>query len=318
LLSYTEFVIKSFILLFLAWGVASAQTGLELAEQGRCQPALPLLRRTINLPTTAKDLKRRLGFAGVRCSMTLNSHEDATRFLDVLNREFPHDAEILFLAVHVYSDLSVRSSEELLYTNPGSPQVHQLNAESLEAQGDWKHALEEYRVVLERQPSMRGIHYQIGRLILSQPKTPTTFADASKEMQAELQIDPYNAGAEYVLGEIARQEDRWPEAIEHFTKASKLDAGFADAFIGLGRSLMAVERVADAVAPLQAAARIEPQNPTTHYYAAIALRRTGNKVAGDREYALFEQATAKMQKTKDDVQLGVLGPQRVEMNKPAQ
>jgi tetratricopeptide (TPR) repeat protein len=318
LLSYTEFVSKSFILLFLACGLADAQTGLELAEQGRCQPALPLLRRTINLPTTTKDLKRRLGFAGVRCAMTLNSSEDATRFLDVLNREFPHDPEILFLAVHLYSDLSIRASQELLYTNPGSPQVHQLNAESLEAQGDWKHALEEYRVVLERQPNMRGIHYQIGRLILSQPKTPTTFADASKEMQAELRIDPYNAGAEYVLGEIARQEDRWPEAIDHFSKASRLDAGFADAFVGLGRSLMAVDRVAEAVAPLQTAARIEPQNPTTHYYAAIALRRTGRKVEGDQEYALFQQTTAKAQKTKDDVQQGVMGPQRVEMGKPGQ
>jgi tetratricopeptide (TPR) repeat protein len=263
-------------------------------------------------------MKRRLGFAGVRCAMTLNSSEDATRFLDVMNREFPHDPEVLFLAVHLYSDLSIRASEELLYTNPGAPQVHQLNAESLEAQGDWKHALEEYRVVLERQPNMRGIHYQIGRLILSQPKTPTTFADASKEMQAELRIDPYNAGAEYVLGEIARQEDRWPEAIDHFTKATKLDAGFGDAFIGLGRSLMAVDRVADAVPPLQTAARIEPQNPTSHYYAAIALRRTGRKLEGDKEYDLFQQATAKMQKTKDDVQLGVLGPQRVEMSKPGQ
>jgi tetratricopeptide (TPR) repeat protein len=256
--------------------------------------------------------------AGVRCAMTLNSPADATRFLDFLNREFPRDPEILFLAVHVYSDLSIRSSEELLYTNPGSSQVHQLNAESLEAQGDWKHALEEYRVVLERQPNMRGIHYQIGRLILSQPKTDTTFADASKEMNAELHIDPYNAGAEYVLGEIARQEDRWPEAIDHFTKASRLDAGFADAFIGLGRSLMAVERVADAIVPLQTAARLEPQNPTTHYYAAIALRRTGHKLEGDREDALFQQASAKMQKAKDDVHLGVLGPQRVEMNKTGQ
>jgi cytochrome c-type biogenesis protein CcmH/NrfG len=137
-------------------------------------------------------------------------------------------------------------------------------------------------------------------------------------MEAELRIDPYNAGAEYVLGEIARQEDHFPEAIDHFAKASKLDAGFADAFIGLGRSLMAVNRVADAVAPLQAAARLEPQNPTTHFYAATALRRTGNKVEGDREYALFQQASAKAQKTKDDVQLGVLGPQRVEIGKPGQ
>ncbi len=224
--------------------------GAELAEHGRCQEALPLLRRSLGRPA-AKESERRTGFSGVRCAMALNSPVDAVHFIDWLNHEFPHDPEVLFVSVHVYSDLSIHASQELLQTNPGSAQVHQLNAESLEMQGDWKHAMEEYRTVLERDPNAREVHYRIGRLILSQPKTDTTFADARKEFEAELRIDPDNAGAEYVLGEIARQEEQFPEAVEHFTKAVHLDAGFADAYIGLGRALMSSERVAEAIAPLQ-------------------------------------------------------------------
>jgi tetratricopeptide (TPR) repeat protein len=281
----------------------------ELAEHGRCQEALPLLKRAAGAD---KDLQRRLGVAGVRCAMTLNQPADAALFLDRLNREFPHDAAVLYLATHVYSDLATRASGELLYTNPASAEVHELNAEALETRGDWQHAMEEYRTVLQREPNMTGMHYRIGRLILSQPKTETTFADARREFEAELLIDPGNAGAEYVLGELARQEEEWPEAVDHFSKAAKLDIGFADAFIGLGRSLLSAERPAEAVGPLMQATRLDPANPTAHYYAAIALQRTGRKADSDREAALFKDASAKAQQARNDVQLGVLGPQRVE------
>ena len=54
-------------------------------------------------------------------------------------------------------------------------------------------------------------------------------------MDQEIEIDPSNAGAEYVLGELARQAAQWPEAVGHFSRASKLDAGFGDAFLGLGQ-----------------------------------------------------------------------------------
>ena len=54
-------------------------------------------------------------------------------------------------------------------------------------------------------------------------------------MDQEIEIDPSNAGAEYVLGELARQAGQWPEAVGHFSRASKLDAGFGDAFLGLGQ-----------------------------------------------------------------------------------
>lgn len=292
-----------------------AEHAIQLAERGRCQEALPLLKRAV-VPQADKEGRRRMGIAGVRCAMTLNQPLDAAEFLDKLNRAFPKDAAVLYLATHVYSDLSMRASQELIYSNPGSPEVHELNAESLEMRGDWQHAIEEYQTVLARNPHQPGIHYRIARLILSQPKTDKTFPDAKAELDAELQVDPQNAGAEYVLGEIARQEEQWPPAIDHFSKASKLDAGFADAFTGLGRSLLSAEKAPEAVAPLERAVQLDPANPTVHYYAAIALRRAGRKAESERESALFQQTSAQSQQTKDDVHLGIMGPQRLEPSKP--
>lgn len=53
------------------------------------------------------------------------------------------NTDVLYLAAHAYSDLSMRASQQLLFKAPGWYQVHQLNAESLEVQGKWD-AGEEY------------------------------------------------------------------------------------------------------------------------------------------------------------------------------
>jgi tetratricopeptide (TPR) repeat protein len=276
---------------------------------------MPVLKSAISQHIQDADLKRRAGIAGVRCAMSYNQSADVTRFVEWLRAEFPHDPEILYLTVHAYSDLSVRASQELLYTNPSAAQVHELNAEALETQGNWKGALAEYQVVLERNPNLKGIHFRIGRLILSEPQTPTTMDDAKKEFTAELAIDPNNAAAEYVLGEIARQREEWPDAVAHFRKATKLDASFADAFIGLGRSLMANGDVGESIPVLQRATVLEPANPTTHYYAAMALSKDGHKAESAAEMAKYKETSEKAQKQKDEINLGVLGSQQVEIKK---
>ena len=65
-------------------------------------------------------------------------------------------------------------------------------------------------------------------------------------MQQELEIDPSNAGSEYVLGALAQQNEQWDEAIPHFSRAAKLDPSFGDAFLdwepGLGSAKRYSER----------------------------------------------------------------------------
>jgi tetratricopeptide (TPR) repeat protein len=289
----------------------SVSSAIQLAREGKCSEAMPVLKASVG-KVQDPDLKRQLGHAGVRCAMSYNQAGDAARFIEYLQHEFPHDPEILFLAVHLYSDLSIRASQELLYTNPSSPQVHQLSAEALEAQGNWKGAISEYRTVLERDAEMPGIHFRIGRVILSEPETPDTMIEAQKEFEAELKINPSNAAAEYILGEMARKNEQWPEAIAHFRKATELDNSLADAYVGLGRALLSAGQPADAVTPLQHATQLQPDNPTTHYYASIALARAGRKPDSVRESELYKQTSAKAAKTKEEVNIGVLGPQRIE------
>jgi tetratricopeptide (TPR) repeat protein len=274
-------------------GVASsAERAVSLAQSGHCTEALPLLKQSTS--HAEKDLKRSAGFAGVRCAMLADQPDAAQDFLRFLNREFPHDPEVLYLSVHTYSDLSSRAAAELATTAPKSDQGRELNAEALETQGKWDEAAKEYRLILQQNPRMPGIHFRVGRLLLSRPNpSPTVAEEAKKEMQQELQIDPSNAGAEYVLGALAQQNQQWDDAIQHFSRATKLDASFGDAFIGLGSCLGSAKRFSEAIAPLETAVKLEPENPAPHYLLAIAYSRTGRKEDGDKQFAIQRQLTQK-------------------------
>ena len=270
-----------------------ADRAVNLALGGRCTEALPLLKQ-VSKESTDKDARRLTGKFGVRCSMLLNNQGEATAFLNHLQQEFPNDPDILFLAVHMYSDLAFRNSEQLKKVGPDSPEVLRLNAENFEKAGNAKRAIGEYRVLLQRTPGVPGIHYRIGGLILEHTGTAGTADDARKEFEEELKIDPRNAGAEYYLGEIARQADKLPEAIQHFARATELAPEFAEAQFGHGRVLLDSGKTAESVKPLETAVRLAPENPTAHFMLATAYQRMGRKEDAAREFALQKSTAARI------------------------
>jgi len=269
------------------------QRALDLAKGGRCKEAIPLLKSVVET-AAKKDERREPGFAGVRCGMLLNSSDAAMYFLQLLNHDFPSDPDVLYVAVHTFSDLSTRASLELARTAPNSYQAHQLNGEALEVQGKWDDAAKEYEAVLQQNPRLPGIHYRLGRVLVSKPGFgPEAAEKAQKEFEEELQIDPSNAGAEYVLGALARQKEAWGDAIGHFSRATKLDAGFADAFLGLGASLIAIKQFTEAIPALETAVRLQPDNPDAHYNLATAYSRVGRKDDAAQQFAIHRDMLAK-------------------------
>ncbi len=288
---------------------ATVPNAAQLAESGRCREALPLLKKAMNAPAGPAQ-KKRLGLDAVRCAMSLKDTDSAGDFVSALRKQFPRDPEVLYVAVHVFSDLSVRSSQELSAVAPGSYQVHELNAEAMEAQGKPEEAVQEYRELLKREPNLHGIHYRIGRLLLSGPNKDTAKEEARHEFEQELKVDPASAGAEYVLGEMARQDQQTAAAIEHFGRATKLDAGFLDAFIGLGRSMIEGGKSAEAITPLQTAVKLQPDNPAAHFYLGTAYQRSGRAEDATREFALQQQASEKLQREKEAAQAAAAGSEK--------
>ena len=281
-----------------ATNLKAVQQGIDLSENGRCAEALPLLKKYSALAPANKNVKLAAGLATVRCAMTMDRTDVAVDAIRILNRDFPADPDVLYVTTHAYSDLSTRASIALIRTAPGSHQARQLSAESLEAQGKWEDAANEYRAILKQEPSLPGIHFKIARCILSQQETPTTGEEAQKELEEELAIDPHNAGAEYILGELAQHANNWNGAVEHFGKAAKINPAFAEAQLGLGMALVATSKFEEAVAPLEMYTKIQPRNPAGHYQLMVAYTRTGRKEEAAREAALQKEMTQKLDEEK--------------------
>jgi tetratricopeptide (TPR) repeat protein len=226
-----------------------------------------------------------------RCAMSLDQTESAVRALLLLNREFPHDPDVLYTTTHFYSELASRASQELAATAPNSTQAQQLEAEAFQSQGNWDKAATQYKQILQQAPKTPGIHYRLGRIALS--KSPPETDNAQKEFEEELKIDPGNASAEFMLGETARQVGQWENAIGHFSRASQLDESFVEAYLALGMSLNSAGKFSEAVAPLEKYVKSQPEDPAGHYQLATAYARTGRKSQAEHEMALQRDAAAK-------------------------
>jgi tetratricopeptide (TPR) repeat protein len=278
----------------------SPEKTIALAEQGHCPENTSALRHALVGQIPAADRKR-AGVVGVRCALAVDDHDATLEFIRLLHKQFPQDPDVLFVVVHAYSDLSTRAAQDLARTAPQSIAAHKLNAEALEMQGKWDAAQLEYEEILKKEPNARGIHFLLGRSLLSRPDAgPDVSARAKQEFLKELQLDPNNSAAQYILGELARRDQNWDEATSRFSQAAKLDPNFAEAYLGWGASLVSDQKYQDAIAPLRIAERLTPGNPDIHHALATALVRSGHKEEADREFAIHRRLSSAKNATASD------------------
>jgi tetratricopeptide (TPR) repeat protein len=266
----------------------------DLATKGRCSEALVAFKK-LNLSQVGKEVRYSSRMAIVRCAMSLG--EDQTTFdaLMALRREFPKDPQVLYITTHFLSEMAMRTSQELAGVAPNSYQALELEAEAFESQGNWDRAQLIYRKILADNPKVPGIHYRLGRVAVARPDAPENNEEAKKEFELELTIDPLNASAEFWLGELARRNGQWDDAVPHLTKAYTLDPSFAEAYLALGMTFISAMRPEDAIAPLERYVKMLPGDPTGHYQLSIAYGRTGRTADQQRELKVQQELNEKKQ-----------------------
>jgi tetratricopeptide (TPR) repeat protein len=266
--------------------VLTPEKAISLAEQGRCSESLSALKHAI-AATVPAEVRKQAGVLGVRCSLAMDDRDATDEFIQLLRRQFRKDPDVLFVIIHAYSDLSTRSAQDLGRDAPQSIAAHKLNAEALEMQGKWELAQREYEGIIQQDPNIRGIHFLLGRLLLSRPDAgPDAAERAKQEFIKEIAIDPSNAGAHYVLGELTRRDEKCEEAIPQFSEAIKYNPNFAEAYLGTGLCLVTLKKYEEAIPPLRTAERLTPGNPEIHHTLATALQRSGHNEEAEKEFAI--------------------------------
>jgi len=270
----------------------AAVRGTNLAMRGQCTEALPILEKSI--PRVAnKDLRRDAAMMRAQCGMSADELDAVLDSLQWLNHEFPGDAKVLYVTTRYFSELANRAAQKLLASAPSSGEAQVLIAESFQGQGRWEEATAQYRKILEKHPNQPGVHYQLGRIILSKPLTPSVVEEAKKEFEAELKINPSSPAAEFMLGDLAWRSHKLEEAIEHFARATQFDAELPQPYLGLGLALNTAGRYSEAITPLKKYIDMAPTDAAGYYQLAIANARTGNKQEADRLMALHREIEKK-------------------------
>lgn len=271
---------------------AAAERGINLATRGRCADALPILKKSIP-QIRDKNLRYDAAMASAQCGMSADQVDAVVESLLLLNREFPGNPKVLYVTTRYYSELANRTAQRLLETAPSSAEAQVLIAEAFQAQGRWDEAAAQYRKILEKYPNQPGVHYQLGRIILSKPLNASAAEEAKKEFEAELKSNPSSPAAEFMLGDLAWRAHKLDEAIEHFSRATQFDVGLPQPYLGLGLALNTAGRYSEAIPPLKTYVEMEPSDPAGYYQLAIAYARTGNKQEADRLMALHRELEKK-------------------------
>jgi tetratricopeptide (TPR) repeat protein len=278
----------------LAPGLPNADIllAMSLSEIGTYDEALPGLQKGFRQSRDVA-LKRMAGLHLQRAYTGLKRDSDAVGVALELSRVYPKDPEILYHTGRVFANFAYLQTMKLAEVAPDSVWLHQAAGEANESQSLYDAAIKEYRQVLAIAPNRPGMHFRIGRALLSRARQAqgdaTSENQAAQEFAQELQIDPTNANAAYELGELHRKRAQFDEAIELFQMAVKADPEFEEALVGLGRTLTAVGKPADALPLLKTATALDPTDDVAYYQLALAFRGVGNEAEQRTALAEFQR-----------------------------
>lgn len=267
-----------------------------LSELGRYEEAVPGLRKAFD-QTADSALRRVAGLQLQRSYTGLGKNGEAVEVALRLARLYPDDPEILYHTGRLFSDYAYRLTMHLADVAPTSVWTHQAAGEANESMGNYDDALEEYRKVLDLSPDRPGIHYRLGRVYLARARPPlaeaNAEANAAREFEEELRIDPTNANAAYELGELQRKAGDLDGARQRFAQAVEHYPDFEQGQVGLGRVLVAQGHPELALPHLEKATRLDPEDDVAFFHLWQAHRALGHVQEEKKALAEFQRLRAR-------------------------
>lgn len=296
-----------------------ANLGVIAFKQGMYSQAKEAFSKAVNLKPSLSDAKAFLGMSELRLGEIANGeslileafphisnqgvkidagvalvtvHEESRtldQVVDVvheLQRLAPHNPEVLYVAYRAYSELAAQALASLSHDGDFA-RVHQILAQAAVTQDDFPGAIKEYNLAIAADPHIPGIHYELGRTILTNSQDEAALEEAQREFETELAANPSDAGSEYELGEVFRLMRRITDAERCYRRALEIRSNFAPAHMSLANVLSLEGKKAEALTHYVEASRENPDDEAAHYELARALRSAGRVQEANSEMDLF-------------------------------
>lgn len=258
---------------------AATLLAISLSETGNYKDAIPGLEKGFVHDPDAQ-VKRMCGLQLLRAHSGTQEDEKAVRTALELNRLYPNDPEILYHTGRIYGNFAYLTMKKLGDLAPDSVWRNEAAGEAYQSQGAYQQAISAYERVLKSNPSQLGIHFRIGRTYQERARSTKSRDDltaATREFLLELEIDPRNASAAYEIAEIHREGGDLPSAEKYFKMALSQYSDFQEAQVGLGATLISMDRASEALAHLQKAVELNPTDEVAWYRLSQAQKKLGNK-----------------------------------------
>jgi len=149
----------------------------------------------------------------------------------------------------------------------------------------FKEAADAFKRALQLEPTLALARINLGIALFNLPDLPA----AQKELQAASTLVPSAPQPPYLLGLLAKTQNRPEEAIAAFQKVLRIDPNDVGANVNLGQLYAAQRKYPEAIAVLRVAVAAEPYNATALYNLGTALVRAGQRDEGQKVIAQFQE-----------------------------
>jgi len=191
----------------------------------------------------------------------------------------PQDLEAQYLAAQTHRLLSLGVLNQLLSVYPDSYRSHQLLAQTYEQRDEDEKAIAEYKKVEDISPTLPGVHYALGHLLIKDGD----LEQASAQLREELRLDPGQPEANAEMGMALLAQNQSTEAVGYLTKAIALQPDLWTAHEQLGKAMYLAKNYEAARKELTLALKDDPEG-VAHYQLGLVYKALGQTEDAKREF----------------------------------
>ncbi len=168
---------------------------------------------------------------------------------------------------------AIQMLESCVAEVPGDNFARAVLAAAYRQQGDLDRAMAHFQLAREHDDTDPGIHLGVASIHLARRE----FAEADKQIQKVLQLQPGNSEAYLVRGRLAQSQGRVKEALESYERAIEMSPGTSGppGYISIGQLHFFLGRLEEARDSFEQALEIDALNGPAHDGLANILRLEG-------------------------------------------
>jgi tetratricopeptide (TPR) repeat protein len=317
---------------------AYANLGVIAMRKQLWQQALDLLRKADRLAPTVAGIRLNIGLVYYRqnefrlaiapfesvvrdqpqsvqaryllglCYFFTERYSDAVRLLDPLWTQESNDLSYLYVLGNAAnkagkSDIEDRALTRFLELGQNTAEYHMLMGKAALNRDESDKALEELQKAVQLDPNLPYVHFNLGLAYIAR----ADFEHARDEFLRDVAVEPDVAFNYDRLGTTYSYLQDDAKAEENFKEALRRDSHLASSYFGLARVYQRQGKFADALAAIDSADKIDPDNSNYRNLKGQILIRLGRTKEGQAELQKATQLLeASRERRHDEMNEGAL------------